>query len=81
MHPCISDTVPFLGAGHCALTLSSNLYITGVSQIDRVVEAVEETLKGNTVQLLAKKALPKLDLPKVLNGNDTCSLTLGQVTC
>ena len=37
----------------------------GVSQIDRVVEAVEETLKGNTVQLLAKKALPTLDLPKV----------------
>lgn len=37
----------------------------GVSQIDRVVEAVEETLKGNTVQILEKKALPKLDLPKV----------------
>ncbi len=38
---------------------------TGVTQIDRVVEAVEETLKGNTIQLLAKKALPRLDLPKV----------------
>lgn len=37
----------------------------GVTQIDRVVEAVEETLKGNTVHLLAKKKLPKLDLPKV----------------
>lgn len=37
----------------------------GVSQIDRVVEAVEETLKGNVVQMLAKKKLPKLDLPKV----------------
>lgn len=37
---------------------------TGVTQIDRVVEAVEETLKGNTIQLLAKKALPRLDLPK-----------------
>ena len=37
----------------------------GVTQIDRVVEAVEETLKGNTVQMLAKKALPRLDLPKV----------------
>ena len=36
-----------------------------MTQIDRVVEVVEETLKGNMVQLLAKKALPKLDLPKV----------------
>ena len=36
-----------------------------MTQIDRVVEAVEETLKGNTVQMLAKKALPRLDLPKV----------------
>ena len=39
--------------------------LLGVSQIDRVVEAVEETLQGNTVQLLAKKELPRLDLPKV----------------
>lgn len=39
--------------------------LLGVTQIDRVVEAVEETLKGNTVQLLKKKALPRLDLPKV----------------
>ena len=37
----------------------------GVAQIDRVVEAVEETLRGNTVHLLAKKQLPSLDLPKV----------------
>ena len=42
-----------------------HLNLTGVTQIDRVVEVVEETLKGNMVQLLAKKALPKLDLPKV----------------
>lgn len=41
------------------------LSLLGVSQIDRVVEAVEETLKGNTVTLLAKKALPRLDLPKI----------------
>ncbi len=40
---------------------------SGVTQIDRVVEAVEETLRGNTVSLLAKKALPRLDLPKVCN--------------
>jgi len=36
----------------------------GVTQIDRVVWAAEETLKGHSVQLLAKKALPSLDLPK-----------------
>jgi hypothetical protein len=41
------------------------LSLLGVTQIDRVVEAVEETLKGNTVRLLSKKALPRLDLPKV----------------
>ncbi|EFJ44304.1 hypothetical protein VOLCADRAFT_64943 [Volvox carteri f. nagariensis] len=39
--------------------------VLGVTQIDRVVEAVEETLRGNTVRLLAKKELPRLDLPKV----------------
>ena len=41
------------------------LSVLGVTQIDRVVEAVQETLRGNTVQLLQKKALPALDLPKV----------------
>lgn len=41
------------------------LSVLGVTQIDRVVEAVEQTLQGNTVTLLAKKALPALDLPKV----------------
>lgn len=39
--------------------------IIGITQIDRVVEVVEETLKGNVVQLLKKKALPTLDLPKI----------------
>ena len=37
----------------------------GVTQIDRVVEVVEEALKGHTVKLLAKKELPLLDLPKI----------------
>lgn len=37
----------------------------GVTQIDRVVEVVEETLKGNVVHLLEKKPLPSLDLPKI----------------
>jgi threonylcarbamoyladenosine tRNA methylthiotransferase CDKAL1 len=43
----------------------AGLSLLGVAQIDRVVEAASETLKGNTVRLLGKKALPALDLPKV----------------
>lgn len=39
--------------------------IVGTTQIDRIVEVVEETLKGNIVKLLAKKELPSLDLPKI----------------
>lgn len=39
--------------------------IIGVTQIDRVVEAVESTLQGQTIKMLAKKNLPRLDLPKV----------------
>ena len=42
-----------------------NVSILGVTQIDRVVEIMEETIKGNTVRLLAKKELPTLDLPKI----------------
>jgi threonylcarbamoyladenosine tRNA methylthiotransferase CDKAL1 len=41
------------------------LPLAGVTQIDRVVEAVEHTLAGHRVVMLAKKKLPKLDLPKV----------------
>lgn len=37
----------------------------GVTQIDRIVDVVEQTLAGNAVALLAKKELPALDLPKV----------------
>ncbi|KAK8934430.1 hypothetical protein KSP39_PZI014568 [Platanthera zijinensis] len=40
--------------------------IIGVQQIDRVVEVVEETLKGHEVQLLSRKTLPSLDLPKAI---------------
>eukprot|EP00403_Amphidinium_massartii_P046911 CAMPEP_0178464446 /NCGR_PEP_ID=MMETSP0689_2-20121128/50846_1 /TAXON_ID=160604 /ORGANISM="Amphidinium massartii, Strain CS-259" /LENGTH=530 /DNA_ID=CAMNT_0020091347 /DNA_START=1 /DNA_END=1590 /DNA_ORIENTATION=- len=37
-----------------------------VSQIDRIVEVVEEAVKGHVVRLLGKKkALPSLELPKV----------------
>jgi threonylcarbamoyladenosine tRNA methylthiotransferase CDKAL1 len=39
--------------------------VIGVTQIDRVVEVVEEALKGHSVKLLAKKELPILDLPKI----------------
>lgn len=39
--------------------------VVGVQQIHRVVEAVEETLKGNTVRMLGRKGLPSLDLPKI----------------
>jgi threonylcarbamoyladenosine tRNA methylthiotransferase CDKAL1 len=43
--------------------------IVGITQIDRVVEVVEETLKGNVIQLLKKKELPSLDLPKIRKNN------------
>jgi len=48
------------------------LSVIGVQQIDRVVEVVEETLKGHTVRLLGKKKKDgrktggaSLDLPKI----------------
>ncbi len=44
--------------------LLDGLSLIGVTQIDRIVEAVERTLGGDTVRLLAKKTLPSLDLPK-----------------
>ncbi|EAR99465.2 MiaB-like tRNA modifying enzyme, archaeal-type family protein (macronuclear) [Tetrahymena thermophila SB210] len=43
--------------------------VIGISQIDRVVEVVEETLKGNKVRLYGKKTLPSLDLPKIRKNN------------
>ncbi|TKR93673.1 hypothetical protein L596_008086 [Steinernema carpocapsae] len=43
-----------------------NISIVGVKQIDRVVEVVEETLKGNTVRLLSQKRTDAvLNLPKM----------------
>eukprot|EP00850_Spirogloea_muscicola_P004552 SM000019S05096 [mRNA] locus=s19:890270:893256:+ [translate_table: standard] len=42
------------------------LSVVGVQQIHRVVEVVEEALKGHAVRLLGRAAaLPSLDLPKV----------------
>jgi threonylcarbamoyladenosine tRNA methylthiotransferase CDKAL1 len=67
---CKSANKPLVVAG-CVPQGSQNLKelegisIIGVQQIDRVVEVVEETLKGHEVRLLSRKTLPSLDLPKV----------------
>ncbi|XP_059630944.1 uncharacterized protein LOC132273866 [Cornus florida] len=67
---CRSAKKPLVVAG-CVPQGSRNLKelegvsIVGVQQIDRVVEVVEETLKGHEVRLLNRKTLPSLDLPKV----------------
>ncbi|KAJ1354963.1 hypothetical protein KIN20_012067 [Parelaphostrongylus tenuis] len=43
-----------------------NISIVGVKQIDRIVEVVEETLKGNTVRLLSRRRPDaRLSLPKM----------------
>ena len=51
---------------------SKGLSVIGVQQIDRIVEVVEETLKGNSVRLMGKKKKDNkkyggasLSLPKV----------------
>ena len=41
------------------------LSIVGVQQLERVVEVVQESLRGNSVQLLERRERPALDLPKV----------------
>lgn len=67
---CKSAKMPLVVAG-CVPQGSRDLKeldgvsIVGVQQIDRVVEVVEETLKGHEVRLLTRKTLPALDLPKV----------------
>uniref|UniRef100_A0A0M3HNK0 tRNA-t(6)A37 methylthiotransferase n=1 Tax=Ascaris lumbricoides TaxID=6252 RepID=A0A0M3HNK0_ASCLU len=44
--------------------------LVGVKQIDRIVEVVEETLKGNCVRLLSRKRPEqKLSLPKMRRNN------------
>ncbi|KAK6940339.1 hypothetical protein RJ641_029870 [Dillenia turbinata] len=55
-----------LPQGNRDLKELDGLSIVAVRQIDCVVEVVEETLKGHEVQLLTRKTLPALDLPKVL---------------
>lgn len=44
----------------------SGISVIDVSQIDRIVEVVEEAARGNTIRLLSKKkVMPSLELPKV----------------
>lgn len=48
----------------------SDVSMLGVTQLDRVVEVVEEALRGNVVQLLGhRKVMPSLELPKVRRNN------------
>ncbi|XP_011303966.1 threonylcarbamoyladenosine tRNA methylthiotransferase [Fopius arisanus] len=68
-HVVVAGCVP---QGAPKTSFLSNLSVIGVQQIDRVVEVVEETLKGNTVRFLSqKKSSGKkmggaaLSLPKV----------------
>jgi threonylcarbamoyladenosine tRNA methylthiotransferase CDKAL1 len=41
----------------------------GVTNIDRVVEVVNETMKGNVMKLQSLNNLPSLDLPKIRKNN------------
>lgn len=68
--PCVvAGCVPAKGAaevrGGAFAALLKQCSIVGVNHIDRVVEAVEETLQGRRVKLTGKKRLPALDLPKI----------------
>lgn len=77
---CKSAKKPLVVAG-CVPQGSRNIKelegvsIVGVQQIDRVVEVVEETLKGHEVRLLNRKTLPALDLPKVHTLHPSCFAT------
>ncbi len=55
---CVSQAEPDLAA-------LAGTSLVGVQQIDRVVEVVQETLRGNTVRLMGRSTRPSLDLPKV----------------
>lgn len=55
--------------------------VVGVTQIDRVVEVVEQTLAGNEVALLTKKELPSLDLPKVNSSSLLLLCSLCNLVC
>ena len=55
---CVSQAQPDLPA-------LNGISIIGVQQIERVVEVVQEALRGSTVRLLSRASRPSLDLPKV----------------
>ena len=55
---CVSQAQPDLAP-------IADISLVGVQQIERVVEVVQETLKGNTMRLLSRASRPSLDLPKV----------------
>jgi len=55
---CVPQGQPNLGG-------LDKVSVLGVQQIDRVVEVVEEALKGNVVRLLGQRTTPSLDLPKI----------------
>eukprot|EP00013_Stygamoeba_regulata_P003103 CAMPEP_0177637492 /NCGR_PEP_ID=MMETSP0447-20121125/4999_1 /TAXON_ID=0 /ORGANISM="Stygamoeba regulata, Strain BSH-02190019" /LENGTH=561 /DNA_ID=CAMNT_0019139421 /DNA_START=70 /DNA_END=1755 /DNA_ORIENTATION=- len=60
----VSGCVP---QGQPSSKMWDGVSLVGVQQIDRVVEVVEEALKGNTVRFLkkSKNNKPSLDLPKI----------------
>ena len=60
-HVVVAGCVP---QGDKSIPALQDVSQVGVTQIDRVVEVVESTLAGEKVQLLKKKSLPSLDLPK-----------------
>uniref|UniRef100_A0A7S1FK91 Threonylcarbamoyladenosine tRNA methylthiotransferase n=1 Tax=Noctiluca scintillans TaxID=2966 RepID=A0A7S1FK91_NOCSC len=60
----LAGCVPTADAG--LVKTLDGVSMLSVTQLDRVVEVVEEALKGHVVQLLGtKRVLPSLDLPKV----------------
>jgi len=58
----VSGCVP---QGDRKVKILDDVSMVGVTQIDQIVDVVEQTLAGNTVKLLGKKTLPSLDIPKV----------------
>lgn len=62
--------------GDKAVAHMEGVSVLGVQQIDRVVEVVEEALKGNQVKLLHRgKRMPALHLPKVRRAGP-CALAM-----
>lgn len=48
-----------------ALYWLEEVSVVGVTQIDRIVEVVEQTIRGNVVKMISMRKLPSLMLPKV----------------